>query len=237
MSASSTTSRTTNSVTGAPESAVTEAPFAADGNQEASQDAQTLETTKSDSSSGSSSNILGGTITTSQQSPSVVILSVKPTMLGSPRTQRFGRRDHQKRQTDSGFVGQGDDQITHSCSDALRFRQGGGQLQRRGRAISVDPGVRYVKLTDYPDGSISTVSPSTSASSSPESVSVDISSSSSPLTTDFLSSSVSTSEVAGSPKPTLTTSNSASSGFPIAPSSLRTDSTSSVLISETSSPP
>lgn len=152
----STTSSTTNSVAGAPAPAVTEAPFTYNGGQEATGDSQTPESSQSNTSSGNISDTLGGNITATQNSPSIVILSVEPSVIGSPRTQGFGRRDHQKRQADSGFVGQEDDQITENCSNALRFRQGGGQLQRRGRAISVDPGVRFIKLTDYPDGSIST---------------------------------------------------------------------------------
>jgi len=70
-----------------------------------------------------------------------------------PRRRELLKRDD----TDPGFVGDSQDPNPDSCSNAVRFRQSGGQLQRRGRPVSADPGVDYIDLANYTGGAISTV--------------------------------------------------------------------------------
>ena len=66
------------------------------------------------------------------------------------------RSSYWKRDDTSGFVGDENYQNPDTCSSATLFRQGNGQLVSRQRPLSVDPGVDYINLSDYPGGSIST---------------------------------------------------------------------------------
>ncbi|KAK8059439.1 hypothetical protein PG996_009369 [Apiospora saccharicola] len=93
---------------------------------------------------------------------SQVILSIEAIASFGPASQkpqvRPRRREPSKRDdTDPGFVGDSQDPNPDSCSNAVRFRQSGGQLQRQGRAVSVDPGVDYIDLANYAGGAISTL--------------------------------------------------------------------------------
>jgi hypothetical protein len=87
---------------------------------------------------------------------SVMILSVEAVATDIPDelpTERFKLKN---RQSQSGFVGNYTGQSPDNCSDATIFHQKRGQLLHHKRAISVDPGVDYINISDYPDGSIST---------------------------------------------------------------------------------
>ncbi|KAK6827748.1 hypothetical protein PG987_011089 [Apiospora arundinis] len=93
-------------------------------------------------------------------SASTIILSVEPMpSLGSTQQRRMRLRMEPswKRDSDPGFVGDSRNPNPRSCSDAVRYRQSNGQLQRRGRFISVDFGVDYIDMTNFVGGSISTV--------------------------------------------------------------------------------
>ncbi len=88
---------------------------------------------------------------------SIVILSAQPRFVGAEgegvetRTSNLIRR-----QVEPGFIGKVDVTGSSNCSDATLFRRSRGELQLKGRPISVDPGVAYINLMDYPDGSITT---------------------------------------------------------------------------------
>ncbi|KAK7957056.1 uncharacterized protein PG986_006278 [Apiospora aurea] len=92
--------------------------------------------------------------------PSTIILSIEATATPGPAVQTTTRLrpkiQLRKRDSEDGFVGNSQNPNTGSCFDAVRFRQWNGQLQRRGRPISVDPGVDYINILNYPDGSITT---------------------------------------------------------------------------------
>lgn len=55
-----------------------------------------------------------------------------------------------------GFVGSGDHWNPIKCSEAALFHREYGKLIRNGRPVSVDPGVPYINMADYPNGSITT---------------------------------------------------------------------------------
>ncbi|KAK8106337.1 hypothetical protein PG999_009696 [Apiospora kogelbergensis] len=97
----------------------------------------------------------------STDAASTIILSVLPLpSLGLTQQRRLSPRTGAswKRDTDPGFVGDSRNPNPNSCSDAVRFRQSNGQLQRRGvRPISVDYGVDYIDFTNWVDGAITTV--------------------------------------------------------------------------------
>ncbi|KAK8029063.1 hypothetical protein PG991_006119 [Apiospora marii] len=96
----------------------------------------------------------------SSATASQVILSIEAIASFGPASQTprvRPRGELGKRDEDPGFVGDSRDPNPDSCSNAVRFRQSNGQLQRRGRPVSVDPGVDYIDLADYPGGSISTL--------------------------------------------------------------------------------
>ncbi|KAK8051120.1 hypothetical protein PG993_002505 [Apiospora rasikravindrae] len=100
------------------------------------------------------------TQTLSSPVASIIILSIEATATPGPAIQTTTRMrpriDLRKRDLADGFVGNRTDPNPDSCSDAVRFRQSDGRLQRRGRDISVDPGVDYINLVNYAGGSITT---------------------------------------------------------------------------------
>ncbi|KAK6845030.1 hypothetical protein PG995_015140 [Apiospora arundinis] len=100
--------------------------------------------TSTTSSSASSSTI------------STVLLSVEFSAEQASNDTLSRRSLHWKRDDASGFVGDETYQNPGTCSNATLFRQGNGQLVSRQRPLSVDPGVGYINLSDYPGGSIST---------------------------------------------------------------------------------
>ncbi|RYP51161.1 hypothetical protein DL768_003429 [Monosporascus sp. mg162] len=58
----------------------------------------------------------------------------------------------------SGFVGNSTIQNPENCTEAEIYVQSAGRLQPvGGRILSVDPGVDYINLSDYPGGSISSL--------------------------------------------------------------------------------
>ncbi|KAK8025564.1 hypothetical protein PG990_003387 [Apiospora arundinis] len=99
--------------------------------------------TSTTSSSASSSTI------------STVMLSVEFSAEQASNDTLSRRSLHWKRDDASGFVGDETYQNPGTCSNATLFRQGNGQLVSRQRPLSVDPGVDYINLSDYPGGSIS----------------------------------------------------------------------------------
>ncbi|KAK8128502.1 hypothetical protein PG984_009610 [Apiospora sp. TS-2023a] len=114
-------------------------------------------TTQSTSNQPASLTTQGPSSVTASQ----VILSIEAIASFGPASQkpqaRLRREPTKRDDTDPGFVGDSQDPNPDSCSNAVRFRQSGGQLQRRGRAVSVDPGVDYIDLANYAGGSISTL--------------------------------------------------------------------------------
>ncbi len=56
----------------------------------------------------------------------------------------------------SGFIGNNTIYNPGNCTEANLFVQGGGQLRTSGRPLSVDPGVDYINVADFPGGSITT---------------------------------------------------------------------------------
>ncbi|KAI0026003.1 hypothetical protein F4780DRAFT_774211 [Xylariomycetidae sp. FL0641] len=56
----------------------------------------------------------------------------------------------------SGFVGGSGNQNPDNCTKANLYVQGGGQLSDSGKPLSVDPGVSYIDISNFPGGSIAT---------------------------------------------------------------------------------
>jgi hypothetical protein len=86
----------------------------------------------------------------------IVILSVELAAQQVPDGNRKRGLYLWARDEASGFVGDENYYNPDSCTDATRFHQGNGQLISRKRPISVDPGVDFINISDYPVGSIST---------------------------------------------------------------------------------
>lgn len=86
---------------------------------------------------------------------SSVIFSIE---LSSQEMNDTQKRDIQlwARDQTSGFVGDEHYYNPDTCTNATLFRQGDGQLTSHKRPLSVDPGVDFINISDYPGGSIST---------------------------------------------------------------------------------
>ncbi|KAK8077355.1 hypothetical protein PG996_003525 [Apiospora saccharicola] len=94
--------------------------------------------------------------TASSSTISTVLLSVELSAEEAKNDTLSQRSLYWKRDETSGFVGDGTYQNTSTCSNATLFRRSNGQLLSRQRPLSVDPGVDFINLSDYPGGSIST---------------------------------------------------------------------------------
>lgn len=94
--------------------------------------------------------------TASSSTISTVLLSVELSTEEAGKDTLDQRYLHWKRDETSGFVGDETYQNPDTCSNATLFKQSNGQLLSRQRPLSVDPGVEYINLSDYPGGSIST---------------------------------------------------------------------------------
>ncbi|KAI1846556.1 hypothetical protein JX266_007453 [Neoarthrinium moseri] len=86
---------------------------------------------------------------------STVILSVEITTQEINETRKRGAELWARDET-SGFVGDETFQHPESCSNATLFRRTNGQLLSRSRPLSVDPGVDFINMSNYPGGSITT---------------------------------------------------------------------------------
>lgn len=122
----------------------------------------------------SSSSASSSRTTVTPPKTSVVVLSVQLQALGAENVTKRGlaRRklgwaqlqgrqegspDMPDPETSSGFVGNNTINNPDTCTDASLYVQSRGQLRASGKSLSVDPGVDYINIIDYPGGSISTL--------------------------------------------------------------------------------
>ncbi|KAI0002329.1 hypothetical protein F4779DRAFT_134189 [Xylariaceae sp. FL0662B] len=111
----------------------------------------------------------GATGTTTSTAPplSSVILSVEVDLSDVNITRRGLEEGEEPRliarddppppsNSSTGFVGNSTNPSPDECTNAQVYIQGRGELHNVGKAISVNPGVPYINIADFPGGSIST---------------------------------------------------------------------------------
>lgn len=85
----------------------------------------------------------------------IMSVQLRPQATIRPKPVETPDSELRRRQTKFGFI-RHHDVGSDNCSEASLFHRSGGQLHFNGRPISVNPGVAYISLLDYPDGSITT---------------------------------------------------------------------------------